>query len=230
MTWPTAPFVVPHLLVYALGLTPHFFTLPLTPQRYHEGSGCDTPVTLVLNSTIVAASCVDLDSVPVPRVYKLIFAYDLDPNVLGCFLAFRRPGGTLTQAVPPNGRHTAFACPSFAPHPTLPPPTIGLFYTDTVANQFTGVNGTLAVPGDETTACGNAVAGVPFTGPYLPFADDFSGPTSNVPKKDLWALDASSPRGAMRGGPGPATRQVRCVSTWANGHKLCACAGGVSTV
>ncbi len=131
--------------------------------------------------------------------------------MLGCFLAFRRPGGTLTQAVPPNGRHTAFACPSFAPHPTLPPPTIGLFYTDTVANQFTGVNGTLAVPGDETTACGNAVAGVPFTGPYLPFADDFSGPVRNVPKKELWALDASSTSGAMRGGPGPQTRQVRGV-------------------
>ncbi len=188
------------------------FPLPTrTPQRYHDGGGCNTPITLVINSTVVAASCADLDGVPVPRLYKLIFAYDVDPNVLGCFLVNRRPGGMLTQVVPPNGRNSAFACPGFAPHPTLPAPALSFTYTDPVAGEFTGLSGTLAVPGDETTACGNAVSGVPFTGPYLPFADDFSGPNENVPKRELWTFNATTTSGIVRGGPRPQTRQVRGV-------------------
>lgn len=184
----------------------------LTPQgrltqRTHNGSTCDTPVTLDINSTVVAASCADIDSVPIPRLYKVIFAYDIDPNVLGCFLVFRRAGGVLTQAVTPNGRRTAFACPGFAPHPTAPPPAVGLFYIGPDLNTFTGLNGTLAAPGDDATVCGNMVTDTPFTGPYLPFADDFSGPKRNVPKTDLWAIDTGTTSGAVRGGPRPQTRQ-----------------------
>lgn len=152
-----------------------------------------------------------------PRLYKLIFEYDLDPNVLGCFLLGRRPGGILSQVVPPNGRNTAFACPSVLPSPTAPAPAIILNYAEPVVNIFTGLTGTLAVPGDEALACGNMVTGTPFTGPYLPFADDFSGAKRNIPNKELWDLSATTISGARRGGPRPQTRQVRgvqCVSSY----------------
>ncbi len=216
ISWPTVPFA--YLTCSPTPMAPPpipchdlFPFPPPTLQRYHDGGGCDTPVTLVVNSTVVAASCADLDSVPVPRLYKIIFAYDVDPNVLGCFLVSRNPGGTLTQVVPPNGRNSAFACPGFGPHPTLPAPALDFFFSDPVAGQFTGLSGTLAVPGDTTAACGNAVAGIPFTGPYLPFADGFTGPNENVPKRELWAFNTTTTSAVVRGGPGPQTRQVRGV-------------------